>query len=398
MKNIISKNVSNIQISLIKQMPVLARKLVLEGKLKKNDIASLGQGIPSMPTPAYIRNFVIEKLKKDTAICQYSLQSGLPELKNAVAKRLEKISQRKIEEEFEVFISAGAMEALAIGIATIINDGDEVILADPSYASHIEQVLFAGGKPVFTQLNAQNNWGFNIADLARKITPKTKAMILCSPANPTGAVIDRKILAKIVKIALKNKIFIIADETYSYLTYDKKFISILEFPSIKNQLIYINSFSKEFAMTGWRVGYMHASKKIIDNALKAHDAFLICAPTISQYAALAALTKKVDKNQANMKAIYEKRRTLTCSLLDELADLFEYQKPQGAYYILARYKKTKLNSLAFAKKLLAETGVITIPGSAFGPGGEGYIRFSFCSEEAKIKKAFLKIKKWSEKL
>jgi len=397
--NYISHQVKNIEISLIKQMPIKAHKLVLEGKLKQKDIVSLGQGIPSMATPRYIREAVIKQLKTDDKICKYSLQPGVPELKQAIAKKLTKKANRPVDAEKEIFISAGAMEALAVGISTVVQKGDEVILADPSYSSHIEQVLFAGGKPVFVPLDANNNWEFDIAKLKQKITKKTKAIIICNPSNPTGTILAKKTLDQIAKIAVQNDLFVFADETYSYLTYKKSpFISLLEYPKLKDKLIYTYSFSKEFAMTGWRVGYMYAPSFVINECLKVHDAFVICAPTISQYAALAALTQKPHKGDVNMVKIFDKRRKLMCKYLDELPDLFSYQEPKGAYYILVKYLKTKLKSLDFALKLLEEAGVITIPGSGFGPSGEGHIRLSFCAPEADITKAFDKIKKWNKSL
>ena len=289
------------------------------------------------------------------------------------------------------------MEALAVGISTLIKEGEEVILADPSYSSHIEQVVFAGGKPIFVPLDSTNEWDIPINTLKQKINKKTKAIIICSPANPTGAIIKKEKLDAIVKLALENDLFVFADETYSYLVYDKiKFTSLLEYPELKDRLIYTYSFSKEFAMTGWRVGYMYAPSFVIEQCLKVHDAFVICAPTISQYAALAALTKKPYPDDPNMLEIYEKRRDLMSELLDELEDLFSYQLPKGAYYILAKYLKTNLKSLDFSLKLLEEAGVITIPGIGFGPGGKGHIRLSLCGEEAEIKKAFQRIKKWNK--
>lgn len=399
MNNKFSQKVLNIDVSLIKQMPVKAHKLVLEGKFQKDDILSLGQGIPSMKTPKYIRDAVIEQLQDDDKICKYSLQPGVPELKKAVADDLEKKSKRKIDPESEIFISAGAMEALIVGMTAIIKKDEEVILADPSYASHIEQVVFAQGKPVYLPLDPNNNWEFNIDTLKSKITKKTKAIVICNPANPTGTIFSKEKLDHIAKLAIENDLFVFADETYSYLVYDNHpFTSLIEYPELKDRLIYTYSFSKEYAMTGWRVGYMYAPKFIIDQCLKVHDALVICAPTISQYAALAALTKKPYKNDPDMIEIYNKRRKLMCKYLDKLNDLFSYQSPTGAYYILVKYLKTDLNSLDFCMKLLEEIGVIAIPGSGFGPNGEGHIRLSFCATEEDIKKAFERIKKWNKTL
>lgn len=398
-KKYISNRVKNIEVSLIKQMPLKAHKLVLDGKFKPDEIVSLGQGIPSMATPKYITDYVIEKLQSDDKICKYSLQPGTPELKQAIATDLKEKTGRKVDPNKEIFVSVGAMEALAAGLSTILNKDDEIILADPSYSSHIEQILFAEGKPVFVPLNPDKNWEFDLKVFKQKITPRTKAIIICNPANPTGAIIEKEQLNQIVEVAIENDLFVFADETYSYLVYDNHpFTSLLEYPELKDKLIYTFSFSKQFAMTGWRLGYMYAPKFIIEQSLKIHDAFAICAPTVSQYAGFAALTKEPYPNDPNMVKIYNKRKKLMCQKLDQLSDLFSYQEPKGAYYILVKYLKTDLNSMDFATKLLEETGVIAIPGTGFGPKGEGHIRLSFCSTEEEIETAFERIKKWNETL
>ena len=398
LKNI-AKRVQNIEISLIKKMPMYAHKLVLEKKWKAEEIVSLGQGIPAMPTPKYIRNAVIEELKSDEAICKYSLQPGWPKLKNLIADILTKKTNRDVNPETEVFVSTGAMEALAVGMSTLFEEGDEVIIANPSYSSHIEQAVFAGAKPVFVDLDPNNNWAFNVEQFKQSINNKTKALILCNPANPTGMVIPKETLDEIVKIVVENNIFVFADETYGYLVFDnEKFISLLEYPELKDLLIYTYSFSKEFAMTGWRVGYMYAPAYIIEQCLKIHDAFVICAPTVSQHAAYAALTGTPYPEDPNMVEVFDKQRLYMCQRLDELPDLFAYQKPKGAYYILAKYLKTGLKAKDFSIKLLEEIGVITIPGTGFGPGGEGHIRLSFCATVENIKIAFDRIQEWNKNL
>lgn len=387
----ISTRAKSIAVSAIKQMPLLAQSVP--------NAVSLGQGIPSLPTPLYIRNKIIKLLRSDAAIGKYSLQPGVPALKAAIAKKLSAIAKRAIDPEKEIFISAGAMEALATAITAVVDRGDEVIVFDPGYASHIEQVLFAEGKPIFVPLNEKNGWALDTNALKKAITKKTKAIIVCSPSNPTGRVFTKPELDAIVAIAQKNNLLIIADEAYNFLVYgNNKFVSLLSYPQIKNRLITCFSFSKEFAMTGWRVGYMYAPAAIIKEALKIHDAFVICAPTISQYAALIALTERPKKKELTVRDVLAKRRLLICERLDRLPDLFSYCSPQGAYYILARYKKTKLNSWDFALKLLYEAGVITVPGRAFGPQGERHVRLSFGGTEKQINEAFDRIERWNKTL
>lgn len=387
----ISSRAKNIKVSDIKVMPLLARAVP--------NAISLGQGIPSVQTPRYIREKVIELLKTDDAIGKYSLQPGLPRLKEAVAKRLSKVSGQPVDAEKEIAITAGAMEALLIAMLAVVEPDDEVILFDPSYASHIEQVKLADGKPIFVPLLKDNSWALDSKALEAAVTKKTKVIVICNPCNPTGKVFSKNEVEKIVAIAIKYGLLVIADETYEFLLYDKTpFTSLIDFPELKNQLIVCRSFSKEYAMTGWRVGFAYAPEAIIREMLKIHDSAVICAPTISQYAAYIAMTEKPLADDVDLVKALTDRRDIMCARLDKLTDLFEYTKPYGAYYILARYKKTKLKSKAFAIKMLNEAGVIVIPGADFGPQGKGYIRFSFGATPEQINEAFDRIEKWNKTL
>lgn len=389
-KSPISRRVRGIKVSAIRQMPVLAQGV--QGAI------SLGQGIPDMKTPAYIREGVIALLNESERIGKYSLQPGVPELKQAIAERLS-AQGLPADPDKNICITAGAMEALAIAISTVVEAGDEVIIFDPGYPSHIEQVLFAEGTPVPVPLDAKNGWKLDQKKLRAAVTEKTKAIIVCSPSNPTGTIFEKDDLDVIAALAEENDLFIIGDQTYEFLSYEKKAIpSLREYPAIRNKLILCYSFSKEFAMTGWRVGYLYASENILAEANKVHDAFLICAPTISQYAALIALTKKPKATDKDIRENLVEKLEVMCSRLDTLSDLFSYTKPQGAYYILAKYKKTGLSSWDFALKMLREARVISIPGSAFGTQGEGHVRFSYGASIANLNEAFNRIEEWNKSL
>ena len=387
--NFIADRVKNIQVSAIRQMPILASKIP--------NVISLGQGIPDLKTPKYIRDGVIDLLKNSKEIGKYSLQPGLPELKREIARRLSEKASGKIDPEKQICITAGAMEALAIAISSVVETGDEVLVFNPGYPSYVEQIIFAGGKPVAVDLNEK--WELDINKLRQAVTLKTKAVIVCNPSNPTGALLSQEDLQAIAQIAKKYNLIIISDQTYEFLVYEGKTApSFLKYKSVRDQLIVCSGFSKEFAMTGWRVGYLYAPAKILEQAEKIHDAFVICAPTISQYAALIALTQKPKNAKSEIKADLEKKRVVICARLDKLDDLFSYQRPEGAYYILAKYKKTKLNSWDFALKLLHEAKVIAIPGGAFGSRGERHIRFSYGASVKHINQAFDRIEKWNGSL
>jgi aminotransferase len=390
----ISKRVAQISVSAIKQMPVLAHKV--PGAL------SLGQGIPSFGTPVFITEAVRRALIDDEWIGKYSLQPGLPELKKEVARYLEWKKGISVNHEREVFVSCGAMEALAAGIATVVDRGDEVLIPSPNYASHIEQVLFAEGIPVFVPLIEEQGWRLDIDGFRNAVTERTRAIVICNPMNPTGAVFPREDIRKIAELAVEKDLFVIADEAYDFLVYDNLAqLSLTAIPELKNRLIAAFSFSKMYCMTGWRVGFMYASSRIIDQVLKVHDAFSICAPTISQYAALAALRSTNGRDGEGDRFIemlvhaLDERRQLICSRLDALTSLFSYQKPVGAYYVFPRIEGTPMNSMELALKLLYEAGVISIPGNGFGPSGEGHIRFSFGGTEDEINSAFDRIDKWA---
>jgi aminotransferase len=391
-ENCFTRRVNQIAVSAIKQMPLFARAVP--------DAVSLGQGIPSLATPDYIREYVIEALKSDDKIGKYSLQPGMPQLNKAIALAVEARAGRPVDENREVFTAAGAMEALFAAIVSLIDSGDEVLLFDPSYASHIEQVVFAGGAPVYVPLHEEDGWALCVDTLKRSITPRTKAIIVCNPGNPTGKVFTEGELNAIVSVCAEHNLWVITDETYDFLVYDNApYVSLTRFNEIKDRTIACYSFSKQFAMTGWRVGYMYAPAAVIDQVLKVHDAVMIAAPTVSQYAALAALAiTPPNDGRESLCDILKRRRDLTCERLRNLRDLFSFVEPKGAYYVLPRYLKTNLTSHEMALKILHEARVITIPGRAFGPGGEGHIRLSFGAAEDEINVAFDRIERWNRTL
>ncbi|HVN25234.1 MAG TPA: pyridoxal phosphate-dependent aminotransferase [Syntrophorhabdales bacterium] len=389
----ISKRVAQITVSAIKQMPVLASKVP--------GAVSLGQGIPSFGTPAFVTDAVIRALREDERIGKYSLQPGMPELKAEIATHLHRTRGISVDPEKELFISCGSMEALAGAISALVDRGDEVIVPSPNYASHIEQILFAEGVPVFVPLLEEEGWRIDIAGMKKAVTPRTKAILICNPMNPTGAAFSSEEIRGIAELAIEQDLFVITDEAYDFLVYSPlRHTSLTAIPELKERLIAAFSFSKMYCMTGWRVGYMYAASRFIDQVLKVHDAFAICAPTVSQYAALAALRAtnghdgEGDRFIQELVAALDARRHLACARLDRLSSLFSYQKPQGAYYVFPRIVPGSLKSMDLALRLLYEAKVISVPGNGFGPSGEGHIRFSFGGTEEEISEAFNRIENW----
>ncbi len=301
-------------------------------------------------------------------------------------------------------MSCGSMEALAGAICTLVDRGDEVLVPSPNYASHIEQILFAEGVPVFVPLLEEEGWRIDIAGMRKALTPRTRAILVCNPMNPTGAALSYEEAGAIAELAIERDLFVIADEAYDFLVYPPlRHASLATIPALKSRLIAAFSFSKMYCMTGWRVGYLYAPTRIIDQVLKVHDAFAICAPTVSQYGALAALRAtngrdgEGDRFIGKLVAALDGRRRLTCTRLDRLPTLFSYQKPQGAYYVFPRIVPPGIASMDLALRLLYEAKVISVPGSGFGPTGEGHIRFSFGGTEEEINDAFDRIEEWASK-
>lgn len=410
-----STRVQAIQVSAIKQMPLLAQHY--PGSI------SLGQGIPSFATPSFITDAVAEYIQRSPSSGKYSLQPGTTELREAVARDVEDRTGAVYHPSKQIAITCGAMEALAITLSALVERGDKVALPTPCYASHMEHVLFAEGEPVFFPLvdnvagsesddSSVSGWSADLNALATICSEKAvKVIVISNPSNPTGMVLTRGDMERIVEIVKVTGATLVADETYDFLTYDGvKFESFASFPEIKDQLVLINSFSKRFCMTGYRVGYVCAPQELIEQVLKVHDAFAICAPTVSQYGAQVALGASRDSAGvgaefgAMVRRELQLRRDLLCSGLQGLSSFCRAAKPQGAYYVFARLSDELLRSpwwttsLGLAEKILREAGVIVIPGSAFGPSGEHYLRFSFGAEQRDIEEALRRIKAWLENM
>lgn len=381
----ISRRVAQITISAIKEMPLIASKL--------GGCVSLGQGIPSFATPPHIVEAVARRMQDDPDSGKYTLGPGLPELREAIAGQLSRQIGRPVDPHQEICVTVGAMEALSAAVLTVVDRGDEVLLPSPNYASHIEQVLLAEGVPVFVPLH-ETTWQLDVDGLRRAVTPRTKAIILCNPHNPTGANFAEADLRALADLAVAHNLFVISDETYDFLVYDGQSpFSLTTLPELADKTIATFSFSKKYAMTGWRVGYVFAPTRILDQIMKIHDAVAICAPSLSQHAALAAL-QGPQECVAAIKAALQRRRDLVCERLNRLEAFFDYVTPQGAYYLMARYRVPVVDSMTFALRLLHEAHVITIPGAAFGPTGENHIRLSFGGADSEINDAFDRIERW----
>jgi aminotransferase len=382
----ISKRVRSISPSATKEMALIAAGI--------GGCVSLGQGVPSFATPPHIVEAVTRALREDPSSGQYSLQTGMPALRKRIAEHLLQEKNIAIDPESEICVTVGGMEALLATVMTVVDEGDEVILPSPTYASYIEQILLAGGIPRFVPLTS--TWGLDLEAISRAITPRTRAIMLCNPGNPTGTVFADAETIALCRLAVARNFVVITDEAYDYMVYDGEMpLSPLSIDEFRNNVISVSSLSKKYALTGWRVGWVAAAGHWMEQIMKVHDATAICSPTPSQFAALAAL----DGDQRCLTAMRDelvKRRALCCARLDTLNRYFSYVPPKGAFYVMAKYLFSTASSQDIATRLLKEAKVITIPGGAFGKGGEGHLRISFGGEPEVINEAFDRIEQWLE--
>lgn len=384
----ISNRVKQIKKSAIHEMTRLSKQY--------DDVAFLSWAKPTSGTPEHIGNAAVSAINKGLT-GGYSQNEGLPELRNEIAKKLKR--DNNIEADIsQIIVTVGAIEGLAAAVMATIDPGDEVILPTPTYSTHIRQVQIASGKPVLVPLIEEKNFALDIQSIKEAITPRTKAIMYCSPNNPTGTVFTEEKLRQIAEISLENNLMVITDEAYEYFIYDdNKHFSIASIPEMKKNVISCFTFTKTYAMTGWRIGYLYADEEVIPQIKKAHIPFAICAPVVSQYAALAAL-KGSQNCVEEFGNHYLNMRNLMCKRLDKLKSVFEYQKPGGSYLMFPKILlKEGKDSISFCKRLLKEARVSTTPGIAFGPTGESHLRLSFCVSEEEINKAFDRMERYFQK-
>ncbi|MCI1270007.1 MAG: aminotransferase class I/II-fold pyridoxal phosphate-dependent enzyme [Ruminococcus sp.] len=336
------------------------------------NVISLGVGEPDFQTPWAVRKAAIQTLEKRRII--YSANKGLEQLRVEISKYLHKKHSIEYDSQGEIIVTVGGSEAIDISIRGVIDPGDEVLIVEPCFVCYAPLVQLAGGIPVSVPTKIENNFKLTVKDLSGKITDKTKLLILPFPNNPTGAIMTRKDLEPIAELLKDTNILILSDEIYSELTYGRKHCSIIELDGMKERTILVNGFSKAFAMTGWRLGYVTAPSPIIDQIIKIHQYAIMCSPTVSQYAAIEALSS-CEAEVQKMVDEYNIRRRFLVSELNRIG--LECFKPEGAFYVFPSIKSTGLSSEEFCERLLFEENVAVVPGDAFGESGEGYIRISY---------------------
>ena len=351
------------------------------------DAISLGVGEPDFNTQWKVNDAAIYSLRQGRT--HYTANAGLMELREAVSGYLNERFGVQYDPKTEIFLTVGASEGIDLALRVLVDAGDEVLIPDPSYVSYAPGVIFAGGRPVPIRTYEEDDFRLTAAALRDAITPRTKALILPYPNNPTGAVMERADLRALADVLKDTNIVVISDEIYAELTYSgHKHVSFASIDGMKERTITLNGFSKAFAMTGWRMGYACAPRELLSVMLKVHQYTILCAPTAGQYAALEALRSGYDSGYAyvrEMVRVYDQRRRIMLDAFRKMGlSCFE---PRGAFYTFPCIRSTGLSSDEFAQRLLMEQKVACVPGGAFGESGEGFVRCSYATATDKVVEA-----------
>lgn len=385
MRNPLSKTIVNIKPSGIRKFFDIASEM--------DDVISLGVGEPDFDTPWHIRDEGIYSLEKGKT--SYTSNAGLKELKEEIAKFLNRHYELKYDPNKEIIVTVGGSEAIDIAMRAMLDPGDEVLIPQPSYVSYEPCCILANGTPVIIELKAENEFRLTAEELEAAITPKTKLLVLPFPNNPTGAIMEKKDLEAIAKVIEKYDLYVLSDEIYSELTYGDSHVSIASLPGMWERTILINGFSKSHSMTGWRLGYACGPEVILKQMLKIHQFAIMCAPTTSQYAAVEAM-RNGDEDVAKMRAEYDVRRKYLLRRFREMGiDCFE---ALGAFYVFPCIKPFGMTSEEFATALLMQKKVCVVPGTAFGDSGEGFLRISYAYSLENLKIALDRMEEFVKEL
>lgn len=390
-------------------MSVIDYDKVLSNKIKKikpsgirkffdiastmKDVISLGVGEPDFSTPWVIRKAAIQTLERKQIV--YGPNKGLENLRHAIVENISKKHGVDYNYDNEIIVTVGGSEAIDIAIRGIIDPGDEVLIVEPCFVCYAPLVELVGGVAVPIPTKIENNFKLTLDDLKDKVTDRTKLLVLPFPNNPTGAVMTREDLEPIAEFLRDTNIIVLSDEIYSALTYGRKHCSIIEIEGMKERTIFVNGFSKAYAMTGWRLGYLAAPEPITTQIVKIHQYAIMCSPFVSQNAAVEALNS-CDGEVVKMRDEYDMRRRFLVGELNRIGlTCFE---PEGAFYVFPCIRSTGLTSEEFCDRLLYEEHVAAVPGNAFGESGEGFIRISYAYSIKHLREAMLRIEKFVNKL
>ena len=356
-------------------------------------VISLGVGEPDFITPEPFREAAIRAIKEGKT--KYTSNYGIKDLRDAISQHTAKLRGVRYDVDREILVTVGVSEAVDLALRATLNDGDEVILADPSYVAYVPGIVLAGGVPVAVPTEEANDFRLTPEAVAKAITPRTRAILLGFPNNPTGAVLTAGDVAGIAQLAVEHDLLVYADEIYDRLVYGVPHHSIISEPGMKERTIYLAGFSKSYAMTGWRVGYACAPAEIIEQMMKIHQYTVMCVPTAAQYAALEAL-RNGEPEVKRMLGEYDERRRLMWRRFNAMGlHCFE---PRGAFYCFPNITKTGLSDDAFCERLLKEEKVVVVPGNAFGERGKGHVRACYAASIENIGEACDRIERFIARL
>jgi aminotransferase len=356
------------------------------------DVISLGVGEPDFVTPVHIRQAGIRSI--ELGHTRYTSNYGMIELREEIAAMLQRRYGLSYDPKTEILVTVGVSEGVDLAMRTIIDPGDEVISPDPGYVAYEADIVFAGGVPVPVPTYAKYDFGVRASEIEAAITPRTKMILIGNPNNPTGAVVPRAELEGIAKLAVEHDLIVSIDEVYSRLVYEQEHVSIAALPGMRERTILLDGFSKAYAMTGWRIGYVAAPVHILEAMLKVHQYAIMCAGTAPQEAALEALRNGEDDVQM-MHADYARRRRMFVDGLNRIG--LTCCEPRGAFYAFPYIGNTGMTDEEFAEKLLLEEQVAVVPGSSFGAAGIGYVRCAYCTAYNKLEEALVRIERFVKK-
>jgi len=357
------------------------------------DIITLGVGEPDFITPWHVREACVYSLER--GFTSYTSNAGMPELREAIAEYLYNSYDLKYDPKDEMIVTVGGSEAIDLALRALIEPGDEVLVPVPCYISYSPITSIGGGVPVEVETFAKDSFKLKAEHLQARITPKSKILILNYPSNPTGGIMTYEDWLPIAKVVEKNDLIVIADEIYSELTYDHKHVSFASIPGMKDRTLLVNGFSKAFAMTGWRMGYVCGHPDLIYAMLKIHQYTVMCAPVMGQVAALEALKNGLGEKDHMVESYNQRRRLIVQGLRDIGLSCHD---PQGAFYAFPSIQSTGLSSEEFSQRLLMEAKVAAVPGNAFGGGGEGFLRCSYATSVSQLNEALHRMGQFVHKL
>lgn len=384
-ENIISNAAKTIEPSGIRKFFDLAAEM--------KDAISLGVGEPDFVTPWHIRNEGIYTLEKGKT--HYTANAGLIELRKEISNYINRNTGAKYDPTKEIIVTVGGSEAIDLAVRAIVNPGDEVLIPEPSFVCYKPCTILAGGVPISIVTTVDNKFKLTAEQLKKAITPKTKLLILPYPNNPTGSIMTKEDLESIAEVIRGTDILILTDEIYSELTYGRTHASIVSLPDMQERTIYVNGFSKSYAMTGWRLGYAAAPAPVMKQMIKIHQFAIMSSPITSQYAAIEAL-KRGDEDIARMREEYDYRRRTIVDGFNKIG--LECFEPEGAFYVFPDIRSTGMTSAEFCETLLKTEKVAVIPGTAFGQSGEGFIRCSYAYSVQSINEALTRIERFVKSL